>query len=165
MTDQYNPAVFITAINSLNRETRKNLKFTFIGSLSLGLQSQFEELNIHFSYVPTVPHSMINKYQCEADLLLLVIPDTPNNLGILTGKLFEYLGSQNPILNIGPRKGDAAEIIEHCNAGKTYERWEQKKITEYLSNLINNKRQGSKNDSKTKKYSRKVQAQQILEII
>ena len=32
--------------------------------------------------------------------------------GIITGKLFEYLASQQPILAIGPKDGDAATILK-----------------------------------------------------
>jgi hypothetical protein len=47
----------------------------------------------------------------NSDLLLLIIPNTENNKGILTGKLFEYIATGNPIIYIGPEYGDAVEIL------------------------------------------------------
>jgi hypothetical protein len=56
----------------------------------------------------------------QAGILLLLIPQVENNEGILTGKLFEYLGAQRPILAIGPALGDAKEIVESSKAGKYF---------------------------------------------
>jgi glycosyltransferase involved in cell wall biosynthesis len=55
----------------------------------------------------------------SSQVLLLVLNDTPNAKGILTGKLFEYLASRRPVLCIGPEDGDAAAIISGCKAGIT----------------------------------------------
>ena len=55
-----------------------------------------------------------------SDALLLFIPNVPNNEGILTGKLFEYLASEKKILLFGPEKGDAMKLIKECGAGVCY---------------------------------------------
>ena len=57
----------------------------------------------------------------SADTLLLMIPDLPNNKGILTGKLFEYLGSGRPVWGFGPTEGDANLILQSCRAGELFE--------------------------------------------
>lgn len=64
-----------------------------------------------------VPHHEALAKVRAADALLLVIPNIPGNEGILTGKLFEYLGSGKPILGIGPVQGDAAEMVRSAGAG------------------------------------------------
>ncbi len=48
---------------------------------------------------------------------MLLIPDLPNNKGILTGKIFEYLGSGRPIWGFGPTDGDAQDILLQSQAG------------------------------------------------
>jgi len=48
----------------------------------------------------------------DATLLLLIIPDVAENKGILTGKLFEYMATDNPIVFVGPNDGDAAAILD-----------------------------------------------------
>jgi hypothetical protein len=50
----------------------------------------------------------------ESSLLLLIIPDHPSNRSILTGKIFEYLATEKPILLLGPKDGDAAQLLEKC---------------------------------------------------
>jgi hypothetical protein len=56
----------------------------------------------------------------SADALILFIPNVPNNEGILTGKLFEYLASGRKILLFGPENGDAMHLISECGAGACY---------------------------------------------
>jgi len=47
----------------------------------------------------------------SCSLLLLPLNNVKSQKGIVTGKLFEYLASQQPILGIGPKDGDAAAIL------------------------------------------------------
>lgn len=55
--------------------------------------------------------------QVDADLLLQVLVDDPRDKGVLTGKLFEYLGAGRPIICIGSREGEAAQLIEALGVG------------------------------------------------
>jgi len=73
-----------------------------------------------------------------SDMLLLVIPKISNNKGILTGKLFEYLGARKPILCIGPTDGDAAKIIQECKAGKTFDYSDENGIYEFIETCMLN---------------------------
>jgi hypothetical protein len=55
--------------------------------------------------------------QGEADLLLLLLWNHPSERGVVTSKLFEYLGAQRQILVVGPADGEAASIVKECEAG------------------------------------------------
>jgi hypothetical protein len=72
----------------------------------------------------------------HSHISLLLIPDVVNNEGILTGKLFEYLAAENPIICIGPKHGNAAAIIENCQAGQTFEKQETEQLVAYLKMLM-----------------------------
>jgi hypothetical protein len=72
----------------------------------------------------------------HSHISLLFIPDVVNNEGILTGKLFEYLAAENPIICIGPKNGNAAAIIEKCQAGQTFDKQDTDLISAYLKKLI-----------------------------
>nr|HPH83350.1 hypothetical protein [Flavobacteriales bacterium] len=69
-------------------------------------------------WIDYMPHATIISEQKSASVLLLSI----NNYGAeengffspkatLTGKLFEYLAAQRPILMIGPEDGQAADVL------------------------------------------------------
>jgi len=63
---------------------------------------------------------------------LLVIPRVKNNHGILTGKFFEYLASQKPILAIGPIDGDLAKIMLETNCGKLFDYNDQEGMLRFI---------------------------------
>lgn len=64
-----------------------------------------------------VPHSAaISRMQSTA-VLLFIIPEAPDNEGILTGKLFDYLRAGRPLLSLGPPHGDAARVLQDVDAG------------------------------------------------
>lgn len=55
--------------------------------------------------------------QSKANVLLLLLWDSPEEEGNYSGKFFDYLGSRRPILLLGPKKNVAAQIIENLNLG------------------------------------------------
>jgi glycosyltransferase involved in cell wall biosynthesis len=79
------------------------------------------ELPLRVDFKGYLPHTESVALLQGADALLLLIPELPNNRGILTGKLFEYLGSGRPIWGFGPVGGDADRILRQAEAGALYE--------------------------------------------
>jgi len=69
-----------------------------------------------FEHIPYVNHARSLQYLLAADAALLIIDDAPANRGILTGKLFEYIGARLPILALAP-EGDAAALIRRHGLG------------------------------------------------
>ena len=57
------------------------------------------------------------KKQRESQILLLLTWDNPKEYGTVTGKIFEYLAAQRPILSIGPSKGIVKKLINSTNSG------------------------------------------------
>lgn len=58
-----------------------------------------------------MPHDQAIQELFTCHALLLVINDEPGNTHVLTGKLFEYLGTGRPILFSGPVPGDAWDLL------------------------------------------------------
>ena len=70
---------------------------------------------VHFGGI--VPHEESLLKQSESWVLLLLEWNDPASKGILTGKLFEYLGARRPILCIGYNDGAIAKILQETGVG------------------------------------------------
>ena len=57
------------------------------------------------------------KIQKESHILLLLLWDHPEEAGVYTGKLFDYLAAQRPILAIGTTKGVVSELLHETDVG------------------------------------------------
>ena len=133
------------------------MKLRFVGKVVPEVMKKLsEELGDMVEFIPFVPHEEVVRHMQAASLLLLVIPNTPDNKGNLTGKLFEYLGSRTPILCVGPTDGNAASIISSCKAGKTFDYNDEKGMTDYLRKRLQDWREGKETASTgIERYSRK----------
>ena len=114
---------FIKSLESLPGNIKENTDINFIGSFHPTIMDMISasQTKSIFHIKDSVLHSESTRLISNADMLLLIIPDTKNNKGILTGKIFEYLATKNPILGYGPIDGDAAEILNQTNCGKMFE--------------------------------------------
>jgi len=78
---------------------------------SLGLGDRLE---LH----PYVPRREALALQRDSEALLLLIPEAGGRgQGVLSGKVFEYLAAERPILAAVPTGGAAAELIRETGAG------------------------------------------------
>jgi glycosyltransferase involved in cell wall biosynthesis len=123
-------------LNSIKKSiTNLNINLEFTGKADHPTKHLLNEIagfNNH------VKHKESINLLLASDMLLLVIPKIANNKGILTGKLFEYLGARKPILCIGPTDGDAAKIIEECKAGKTFDYSDENGIYDFIETYMSN---------------------------
>src|SRR5439155_24415413 len=64
------------------------------------------------------PRRVSLELQRNSDALLLLIPDAGGRgKGVLSGKVFEYLAAERPILAAVPTDGAAAELIRETGTG------------------------------------------------
>jgi glycosyltransferase involved in cell wall biosynthesis len=78
---------------------------------SLGLGDRIE-------LVPYVPRRESLRLQRDSDALLLLIPEAGGRgKGVLSGKVFEYLAAERPILAAVPPDGEAARLVFATGAG------------------------------------------------
>jgi hypothetical protein len=80
-----------------------------------------------------------------------------NNRGILTGKVFEYLTANRPILAIGPEDGDLATILAETNAGVVINFDAEEKLKFQINKLYQQFKRGKLivNARNIQKYHRK----------
>jgi glycosyltransferase involved in cell wall biosynthesis len=104
-----------------------------------------------------LPHEEVLKVQQRSQALLLLINNTPNAKGILTGKLFEYIASGRPVICIGPVDGDAAKILQETGAGKVSGFHDREGLKENIRGYYNLFKQGKLfvEGKDTERFSRK----------
>lgn len=95
----------------------------FRASAELGLEKVVR-------YRGKVTHEESLAIQANSDLLLLLLWNDPGAVGVYTGKIFEYIGAQRPILMTGYESGAPALLIRDHGLGMTSNDPEQ--IAEYL---------------------------------
>lgn len=133
--EQYPVEGFLEAFTEIVKKDNA-WKLQFVGNCHNGVKTLVEKLNLSKSvvFVPYVNHSEAIDFMIKARILLLIIPEIDNNKGILTGKLFEYLATGNPIINIGPKDGDAASILKENAVSVTLNPSEKQEIIDFILN-------------------------------
>lgn len=115
----------------------ERLKFRFFGRnlMPLARHARAAELAARFEFSPTVSHAEAIKHQREADALLFFIWPGGSGRGVLTSKLFEYLGARRPIIAIGDPDSDAGRrIVETCSGVVSSE---PSRIAQWLREAVN----------------------------
>jgi len=136
ISEAYDVDSFLEAINSLDDHLKSQLLIRFVGKVPPSVENKFRLTGLEIELVGYVDHIKSIEYLFRSDLLLLVIPKVKNNQGILTGKFFEYLASQKPILAIGPTDGDLARIIEETKCGKLFDYSDSKGILQFIQEKL-----------------------------
>lgn len=163
LSDQYP----IDSICAALKEIQGTIELNFAGKVSEKATHAFSTFGAIFKGY--VDHMESISTLENADILLLIIPKIENNEGILTGKLFEYLGSMKSILFIGPLNGDAAKIIRECNAGEIFDYDDHLGILNFLNEALSKKQNNlplsQPNREAIKNYSRKKLASNVIALI
>ena len=110
------PRPFLTALAN----TEDDVVARFVGGLrstdsefaaELGLRDRVEEIS-------HVPRSSALELQRDSEALLLLLPDAGGRgRTVPSGKIFEYLAAERPILAAVPTDGAAANLIREADAG------------------------------------------------
>lgn len=100
-----------------NAAFKEAFQLNFTGNIDPTIAQAIDKTGIGECMVtrPFAPHQEAVRQMQQAHLLLFIIPQTQGNDVILTGKLFEYLASRTQLLAIGPKAGNAAQLLSKCN--------------------------------------------------
>ncbi|MDY6914727.1 MAG: hypothetical protein SVM86_00205 [Candidatus Cloacimonadota bacterium] len=170
LTNDTDPTIIVEAINRLIKKGCEKLALNFWGKHSLQIKEKILSLDTYniIKFMGFLPHSKVLEEMVNSQLLLLIINKVKNNEGILTGKIFEYLGSKNPILGIGPERGEAAEILRETGFGEMFDYNDNSAIENYIENLFDNWKKGntwSPPHNSYLRYSRKQLTKKLVQII
>ncbi|WP_297094254.1 glycosyltransferase family 4 protein [uncultured Draconibacterium sp.] len=118
ISNSQNPENFFKAVEQLPNKYKQLLDINFYGKFDDEVKKSSDSHGANTNFYNYIPHSeAINKI-INSELLLLLIPRKSE--GIITGKLFEYLATNNFILALAPTNNDINSILEKCNAGLTF---------------------------------------------
>ena len=164
ISEAYDVDAFLEALSGLNENLKSNILIRFVGKVPFPVAQKFRNTGLEVELVGYVDHPKSIEYLFRSDLLLLVIPKVKNNQGILTGKFFEYLASQKPVLAIGPVDGDLARIMAETQCGKLFDYADADGMLRFAEEKLNTPFTPSDNVL-AKSYSRKELTRKIAEIL
>lgn len=172
MSPTQNPYSLWIALKQLVEELpafREKFVLKLTGEVDHGIIQHAREAGLekHLVHTTYQPHKKAIEAQIEADILLLSINKVANSEYLLTGKLFEYLGAERPILCIGPPNGDAAHIISETEAGRTFHYDDVEGIKEFIRPLFLEHQNREIHPGKVQiaRFSRKNLTESLVEIL
>ncbi|MFL5918622.1 MAG: glycosyltransferase [Gaiellaceae bacterium] len=111
------PRPFLSALKESGLE---DVVVRFVGDFRLADRDWAEALGLgpRLDLHPYVGRREALRLQRDSDALLLLIPDAGGRgQGVLSGKVFEYVAAERPILAAVPPEGAAAELIRETGTG------------------------------------------------
>ena len=117
-----NPEILWQSLSELVTEIpsfKNDLELKLIGAVSQEVLKTISkyDLDSYLNNLGYVSHKEAVSHQRTSQILLLIEINSENTKSILPGKLFEYMVSERPIIAIGPKDSDFAEIIQSTNTG------------------------------------------------
>ncbi len=136
ISEAYDVDKLLDALVRLDEKLKVELLIRFVGKIPTTVEQRFRDTGLDIELAGYVDHHKSIEYLLRSDMLLLVIPKVENNKGILTGKFFEYMASQKPILAIGPVDGDLAKIILDTNCGRMFDYTDSAGMIRFIQNIF-----------------------------
>jgi hypothetical protein len=140
MNEDQNPRVLWKVLSELMQEIEgfaENLKIQLIGKVAPSVLELISSsgLNEQLRNLGYLPHNEVFAYQQKSQVLLVCINEVPSANLIITGKIFEYLAAKRPVLAIGPKTGDLADIISHTHSGTVFEAHHYNELKEQVRSM------------------------------
>lgn len=152
-----------------NKTFAENLKIRLAGvtgseTLNSLQQNNLEKYVEHLGYIS---HEEVLKLQQQSQVLLLLEIDSKETIGIIPGKLFEYLNAKRPILAIGPEEWEAGKMVEATNAGVFRTKKQKEELKTVLLNWFEAFKKGELHckSNRVDQYHRKELTKQLANFI
>lgn len=112
------PTPLFRAIRALGEDSC-HVRVEFYGPHNAGVERLARDCGVQERVVvaPEVSYAESLAIQSSADVLLLVMWNTPEEAGVLPGKLFEYLGAGRPTLAVGAPDGAVSALVAQRGLG------------------------------------------------
>src|SRR4029077_17278262 len=107
------PKPFLTALARVDGVVAR-----FLGDFRASDREWSANILDRMELIPYVPRRRSLELQRDSEALLLLIPEAGGRgRGVLSGKVFEYLAAERPILAAVPPDGAAAALVRQTGAG------------------------------------------------
>ena len=165
-----NPRAFLSALASTGLD---DVVARFVGDFrsvdrewvkQLGLDDRLELLDY-------LPHRRALELQRDSEANLLLLPDAAGRGKVVpSGKIFEYLAAERPILAAVPTDGAAAKLVRETGAGVVVAPHDEKGIRDALLGLHTRWRAGQLRDGyldeeQRRRLSRKARVEELAELL
>ena len=167
-----NPVILWEVLSELINEIsafKDHLELKLIGTISQEVLETIKnfKLNSNLNNMGYISHKEAIKHQRKSQILLLLEINSEATKSIIPGKIFEYMVSERPILAIGPKDSDFAEIIEHTNSGVFIDYSEKEKLKATLQSFYEAFLTGNlkTNTVNTEQYSRKNLTKKLADLL
>ena len=132
-----NPHILWQALSEIlqeNAQFQSDFQLQLIGKVSSEIIDTIKEFQLdpYLNVLGYVSHTEALKYQRSSQVLLLIEIDSFETIGIIPGKLFEYMAAERPILSIGPKQSDVEKILKDTNAGKYFNYDNLQEVKQYI---------------------------------
>ena len=137
------PKPFLTALKALDDPA---VVARFVGDFRSADRKWAEAQGFgdRLELIPYVPRRRSLELQRESEALLLLIPDAGGRgKGVLSGKVFEYLAAERPVLAAVPPDGAAAALVRDAGAGVVAGPDDPEALREALAGLVARWRAGT----------------------
>ena len=153
-----------------NELFESTVNIQLVGKVDSSVLKDIEQFNLerYVEFIDFIPFKEVVKRQMEATVLLLFVDNFEGAKWVLTGKFFEYLASNRPILAIGPKEGDLEAEMMNTSSGLLADFNEEESIKNAIITLFKQYIDKSIFDFQNKnieKYSRKGLTQKIASLL
>lgn len=156
-------------IISENPDFKNDLEIKLVGKTDFSVIESIKEFQLDActNFVDHMSHNDVMKVIQQSQVLMLLINNTPNAMGIIPGKFFEYLSTRRPILCIGLPESDIAHILNETKAGNTVNFEDVTGMKNYLLELYIKYKNGELTNiiNNIDKYSRKSLCGDVSQIL
>ncbi len=168
-----NPESLLQALENLQADQNdvvERLVFRIIGRVGEPIERRIKTSSVAtiFEFLPYMTHEQSLTYLLASDVLLLIIDDAPASRGILTGKLFEYIGAGKPILALAP-DGEAAALVRKNQLGWVAGTRDKIEIEDKLKNLVqafdDDSMNFNRNSELRQRFERRTQTAELAQIL
>jgi glycosyltransferase involved in cell wall biosynthesis len=165
-----NPRAFLSALASTGLD---DVVARFVGDFRSVDREWVKELGLddRLELLDYLPHRRALELQRDSEANLLLLPDAAGRGKVVpSGKIFEYLAAERPILAAVPTDGAAAKLVRETGAGVVVAPDDEKGIRDALLGLHTRWRAGQLRDGyldeeQRRRLSRQARVEELAELL